>query len=206
VRGRARFFLAPIITAVMTAVAVPPAAERGAALLDAGADVRIDRAFVPSADRRQGEVRIIRRGPHVVVQTLLYSKVIKRVVGAIVDKERAGWPEKSEGHADMERYVAALQEAQRQIPKPEAAPGTEGDRRAKLLIEFIDDPAHPIVALGGVEIGEESGEVSIRQRRSPMVLEPSPGYVRRNMTLIVADAFHLSTAEAEARLAAAARR
>jgi hypothetical protein len=148
----------------------------------------------------------VRRGPRVVVQTLLYSKVIKRVLGAIADKEHANWPERAQGHADSERYLAALQAAQRQLPQPAAASGAEADRRAKLLIEFIDDPVRPVVAIGGMEIEETDGEVVLAQRRPPEVLALSPAYVRRDMRLIVADSFHLSPADADARLAAAAKR
>ena len=43
---------------------------------------------------------LIRRGEGVVVQVLLYSKLLKRVIGAIDIKEQTLWPQEQEGHID----------------------------------------------------------------------------------------------------------
>jgi len=185
-------------------VAVAGAGTDRAALLDVRHDILVERAFVPSAQRPQGEVRIVRRGDHTVVQTLLYTRVLKRVFGAIADKERRNWPAAATGHADMERYVAALEEFRRAAASRPDPPGAETDRRVRALIEFVDAPGAPLVAIGGVDIEGTGGSIRVRGRTTPVVLDLSSVYVRRNMRLIVADAFRLADEEAAARIAKAA--
>lgn len=191
-----------LVVVAVLALATAARADR-AVLLDVGKDVLLERAFVPSAQRPQGEVRIIRRGGHAVVQTLLYTRVLKRVLAAISDKERRNWPAGSAGHADMERYVAALEAFRLAAAKRTGQPAGGDDRQVRALIEFVDVPGAPFVAIGGVDI-EGSGEaVRIRGRAAPAVLDFSPHYVQRNMRLIVADAFHISEERAATRLAKA---
>jgi len=211
-RGRCRRIIAACVALAVGAVpaaATDPTAGQ-TALLDIRSDVVVDRAFVPSARRPQGEVRIVRRGGHAVVQTLLYTRVLKRVVGAITDKERRNWPAGAAGHADMERYVAALEAFRRAAAERPDQAGPDVDRRVRALVEFIDAPGEPLVAIGGVTLEgtgglEETAEsVRIRARATPSVLTLSADYVRRNMALIVADAFSIKPGEAATRLAAAA--
>ena len=83
-------------------------------------------------------------------------------------------------------------------------PDADVDRRVRALIEFVDAPGAPLVAIGGVDIEGEGETIRVRGRAAPAVLDLSAAYVRRNMRLIVADAFHLSAEEAAARLAKAA--
>jgi hypothetical protein len=195
------------------AVALAPAATAGAApapggraaLFDTDRDVLVDRAFVPSAERPQGEVRIVRRDGHVVVQTLLYTRVLKRVVREIAQKERRNWPSGVAGHDDMERYVAALETFRREAPGPSGSDGQVSDRRVQMLIEFIDAPGDPLVAIGAATFEGSGEKVGIQSRAAPSVPRLGADYVRRNMALIVADAFAIDAEAATARLAAARR-
>jgi hypothetical protein len=159
--------------------------ERLAPRLDASADRRLERAYVPSPARRAGEVRLLRRGDASVVQTLLYSKLLRRVIGEIRKKELANWP----GSPDAAAYLAALSQAQqtiwRRLPKDRHLP----DRRQKLWIEFILAPDAAVVGIGAFEMDEKDGEVLVVRREPLAVLEPSREYVRRNQRLIAADAF-----------------
>jgi hypothetical protein len=206
---------APAGRALMPAAAPAAAATDGrAALLDISRDVVVDRAFVPSAERPQGEVRIVRRGDAVVVQTLLYTRVLKRIVRAIGDKERRNWPAGAAGHDDMERYLAALEAFRSAAAAPAAAPAQAGpagtsagpaDRRVQALIEFIDAPAGPFVAIGAATFEGTGKDVRVRARATPTVPALGADYVRRNMPLIVADAFALEPGPAAARLEAARR-
>ncbi len=183
-----------------------PTGERAdrAAFLDVSHDVVVERAFVPSAQRPQGEVRIVRRGGRVVVQTLLYTRVLKRVLAAIHEKERRNWPSGVPGHTDMERYVAALEEFRRGAAGSPERVGADVDPRVLALIEFVDAPGTPFVAIGGFHIEGKDEAIRVRGRAAPVVLDLSAAYVRRNMRLIVADAFRLSAEEAATRLAKAA--
>jgi hypothetical protein len=228
------------LVTLLAAGCVTGAAAASSPLLDIGDDVVVERAFVPSEKRPQGEVRLVRRGEHAVVQTVLYTRVLKRVLSTISGKERRNWPEGSAGHRDMEKYVTALEKYRQRAtaarkdagsgqeaesPQPEAAqdaaareaigpPAAAGggesgsDRRRTMLIEFIDATPAPIVALGGVDLEEVGGrleggdrQVRVARRHDPVVLELGVDYVRRNMRLILADAFQISAEEAGRRLA-----
>jgi hypothetical protein len=166
---------------------VPP---QLAPLLDASRDRVVERGFVPSPEQKVGEVRRIRRGDADVVQTLLYSKLLARVVAEIRKKETANWPPDAPGHADAERYGEALAQVQQQIwdrmPRDEAAQ----DRRQKMWIEFVLAPNRALVAVGAFEMSETGGVVTVTTREPLVVLEPSRDYVERNMRLIEADSFH----------------
>jgi hypothetical protein len=203
-RAGTRRAVAIALAALLCARAAVAGTDR-AALLDTGRDVIVDRAFVPSSERPQGEVRVVRRADVVVVQTILYTRALKRVVGAIVGKEQRNWPPGSAGHDDMRRYVDAL-EAYRRAAAPAGGDGAGSGRRVQALIEFIDAPGAPFVAIGGVTLDDTGGTVRVTGRAAPAVPALSADYVRRNMALIVADSFAVSPAEAEARLAAAAGR
>ena len=172
----------------------------GAAGFGLAGDVIVDRVLVPSAERPQGEVRIVRRNGRPVVQTLLYTRVLKRVLGAIAEKERRGWPEASAGHADAQRYLGALETFQQEALARRDAAGPEADRYVKALIEFVDAAAGPFVAIGGAQIEVTKNEMRLVGRSTPVVLELSPEYVLHNMRLIVADAFHITPEEAATRL------
>jgi hypothetical protein len=165
--------------------------EALAPLLAGEQDQRVGRAFVPSPDQRVGEVRLLRRGEADVVQTLLYTKILKRVVGEIRDKEMANWPDGVEGHADAERYAQALAQAQKEIWDriPASARGT--DRQQKLLIEFVLSADAAAVLLAEYEMKEVGGDVQVTARRPLALLDLSRSYIQRNMQLIVADSFRV---------------
>jgi hypothetical protein len=175
---------------------VPP---RLAAWLDASNDHVVERGYVPSAESKVGEVRILKRGDASVVETLLYTKVLSRVVGEIRKKELANWP----GNPDAERYVAALEQAQKQIWSRLPTNERLADRRQKLWIDFVDAPSAAFVAVGSFEMQETKGEVRVLGREPLALLELSPAYVRRNLRLIAADALHLDDAALAAKLGAA---
>ena len=181
------------------------ATDTRAALLDMSHDVVVDRVFVPSAEKPQGEVRIVRRDGHVVVQTLLYTRVLKRIIRAIGEKERRNWPGGAAGHDDMERYLTALEDFRRAAAGTPATGTTDADRRVQMLIEFIDAPAGALVAIGAATFEGVGDELRVRARVTPSVPALSADYVRRNMPLIVADAFAIGPQDAAARLAAAQR-
>lgn len=170
-------------------VLVAGAANAGDALLDPGNDQVVRRTFVPSPEQKVGEVRIARRGDARVVQTLLYSKVLSRVIAEIRKKEDANWPPGTPGHDDAVRYGEALSRVQKQIwermPKDEAV----RDRRQTMWIEFVLAPKRAFVAMGAFEMTEAGGEVTVVKREVLEQLDLSRAYVERNMALIEADAF-----------------
>ncbi len=172
------------------------APARLAPWLDAAADQIMESTFVPSAARKVGEVRILRRGEATVVETLLYTKVLARVVGEIRKKELVHWPD----NLDAAHYLEALTRVQKQIWSRRPMNQRHPDRRQKLWIDFVVAPDAAFVAIGAYEMDETRGEIRVTQRELIELLEPSPEYVRRNLRLITADAFHVDGAALDALL------
>ncbi len=139
-----------------------------------------------------GSVRLLRRDPNlVVVQTLLQTVLMKRVVAEIRKKEEANWPDGSTAAESARRYVAALEAAQQQLWRQRAR-GTRGPNPPlRLGIEFV---ATPISTWVEVATFEAQGEPPRWTVESWAVLERlvlDPGYIRRNLALILADACKL---------------
>jgi hypothetical protein len=160
--------------------------------LDASRDQLVRRAFVPAPERRVGEVRILRRGEATVVQTLLYSKLLSRVVGEIRKKETANWP----GSRDAAAYLEALEAVQKTIWSRLPTNQRVADRRQKLWIDFVLAPGAALIGIGAFEMEEKNGEVRVTRFEPLAVLEPSRAYVERNQRLISADSFHTEDAAA----------
>jgi hypothetical protein len=188
----ARLLLCLALAAASPARAQEVVPARLAPWLDASNDRIVERAWVPSAAKKVGEVRIVKRGAAIVAETLLYTKVLSRVVGEIRKKELANWP----GSADAARYVAALEQAQKLIWSRLPTNERLADRRQKLWIDFVVAPDAAFVALGAFTLTESHGEVRVLEREPLALLEFEPAYVRRNLLLITADAFQLDEAAA----------
>jgi len=184
--SRARRVLLVLFACAAVAEAEGVVPARLAPWLDASTDQLGSRAYVPSPERRVGEVRILRRGDATVVQTLLYSKVLSRVVGEIRKKELANWP----GSPDAAAYLEALARVQKTIWSRLPTDRRALDRRQKMWIEFVLSPGAALIAIGAFEIDESDGEVHVVSREPLVVLEPSRAYVERNQRLIAADSFH----------------
>jgi hypothetical protein len=155
--------------------------------LDPSQDQLVRRSYVPSPEQRVGEVRILRRGDATVVQTLLYSKVLSRVVGEIRKKELANWP----GSPDAAAYLDTLARVQKTIWSRVPNDVRVSDRRQKMWIEFVLSPGAALIGVGAFEMDEAGVEVRVVSREPLAVLEPSRDYVERNQRLIAADSFHV---------------
>jgi hypothetical protein len=198
----------PVLTAPLLGAAVigllggrAPAAEPTAA---AAAEQVLDKTAVGSPERTVGEVRLIRRGDRAVVQTVLRTKLLPRVVAEIRKKEQANWPLGREGDLASARYVGALESvAKRLRDRQPAAAGSRApdvERRLDMLIEFVLDPNTSMVQVGTFVMEDGGAEPRISPR--PMfILELPREYVRENMRLIVADSFHVDGAALEAKVA-----
>jgi hypothetical protein len=178
-----------------------PGWERHAALLEGSRDQLVRSARVPSDEQPQGEVRLLRRGAAVVMQTVIQSTVLRRVVAEIRRKELATWPEGSAGAADSRRYVEVLFEAARERgedhPPPGAGEDEGGGRRRGLLIEFILAERAALVALYEPQIAGGEPRFRLTGRRRLALLELSRAYVRGDLLEIAVDALQLSRQEAE---------
>jgi predicted RND superfamily exporter protein len=175
-------------------VAIPP--DLAPALRDAG-EKRWARTYVPDEARKVGEVRLVTRGDADVVETLLYTTLLKRAVREIRAKEMRNWPEGRPGRDDALRYVAALEAAERTLAE-RAASRSSDDRRRRLLIEFVLTPERSAIVLSRFETETETetaDDVRVVVREPLAVLLPSRDYVHRNMRLIAADSFEVEGAQ-----------
>jgi hypothetical protein len=172
-------------TARASEVVVPPALAP--ALADAG-EKRWGRTFVPDEVRKVGEVRLLTRGDADVVETVLYTPLLRRVVREIRQKEMKNWPDGAAGHEDAVRYVDALERAERTLSARLGGEGSD-DRVRRLLIEFVLTPTQAAVVLSRFESQGEGDDVRVVAHEPLAVLELSRDYVRRNMRLIAADSF-----------------
>jgi hypothetical protein len=173
------------------------AAKRYESIMDGSGDRIVRSAFVPSDWLPQGEVRLLRRGEAVVMQTVLNSRYMKRVVTEIRNKESASWPVQREGHADSLRYVAALTEGHDRIQRKSRQRKNRAGRRQKLLIEFILSGKGALVAVYEPELAEEEGHYRVTSKNPVAILESSRAYVRGNIFEIAWDALGLSKSEAK---------
>ena len=203
-----RVVLVALAATFLLAVSAPAEqaslARRYAALLDPAADRIVQRAWVPSAEQPQGEVRLIARGGALVMQTALSSKVLRRVTAAIIEKEERTWPEERDGFVDSQRYretlskaVEAVQQESRAHPRP--------DRRQQLLIEFVAAGRSTLYAIYLPELNEGAEGLEIAARKLLFIKAASPLYVRGNLVEIAMDSFHLERAEAEQLISALAQ-
>ncbi len=174
--------------------------ENNPVTVSATSEQLLQRTYVPSQEKPQGEVRLIQREETTVVQTLLYSKVLKRVVGAICKKEQQHWPQQRQGHEGAMRYVASLRQALDEIGQRFKARTDRDDRRQKLLIEFSLSDRIALVAFFEPTIEEAEGKVRVLDKRPIAIWEASRAYVAGNMLEIIQDAFALNETQAAAML------
>ncbi len=178
---------------ILGVASLPAAAAEGtptadyARLLDGARDEIVRSEFVPSALLPVGEVRLIRRGPAVVMQTVLDTKFLKRAVAEIRKKDEADWPASRRGHDDAMKYVEAIQAAQAGIQ--ERSRGR--DRRLRMLIEFILSRDASIVAIAEPSLAEAGGHMRVVAKRQIAILPLSRNYVRGNIYEIAWDALKL---------------
>jgi len=170
---------------------------RYARQLDWSEDLILQRVVVPSSEQPQGEVQLIRRRDLLVVQTLLSSRILKRVVAAIDAKEGRSWPEAREGHAESNHYREALFRA---TEKSWLAFRQRSDRNQDhqtLSIEFILGPKRALIALSLPQLTEDDGNLQLTDKQPLQVWRGAEDYVRQNIFEIIKDSFHLDNTATE---------
>ena len=181
--------LASLVAAAVAGAATPPSTVP----TDAGLDRVVTRTDVPDATRKVGEVRLVQRGDAIVVQTLLATKVMSRVLSEIRKKETGNWPEGQPGREDMERYMAAVERNADALRDERDA----GDRRIRLAIELVATKDAQELVLATFAGGEVGGYLAPTERRVLETVALGRPYVVRNMRLILADSFHVPEADVD---------
>lgn len=195
-RGLSAGIPALFLTALMTwLMMVSPALPAG------GQSNVLRRVPVPSSFLRQGEVRLVKEGDILAVQSLLYSKFMGRVRDKIIGNEVENWPEGSEAFEDMKKYRALLEQAvehaEEMYDQGDRAPGM---KRPSLLIEFARGPENRSIRFYEVEIESPcSSSWTVKNKRMFLEMEPiHSDYVDRNQELILQDSFGVDQAVAQA--------
>jgi len=165
--------------------------------LDSSHDQIVKRVVVPSVEKPHGEVQLIRRGNLLVVQTLLASPVLKRVVAAIDTKEQRKWPEANKGIIDSSRYREELFRVTQEIWKKFRQRSDKNEKRQYMVIEFILGFDRGTIALSVPQVVGEYGQLQLVNKETAAVWRPSTDYMTENIKEIVRDSFNLDNAEAE---------
>jgi len=167
------------------------------ALLNARHDQILERTVVPAVEKPQGEVRLIRRGPLLVVQTLLASRVLKRVVGVIDTKEQNRWPEGSDGYFDSTRYRNELFLATNKSWSLFRQREAKDELRQFLLIEFILGADQSAIALSVPQVAGMYGQMQLIGQKTLSVWQSPGNYVKENIREIIRDNFNFDVAAQE---------
>jgi hypothetical protein len=180
-------------------------ASAGQTVLPAAQERIVRRTPVQGGGNLIGEVRILKRGDERVVEVVIVTGLLRRVIGEIRDKELANWPAGQAGHDDALAYVSALEEARNELAeKARRSPGggaAQGDHRLKMAIEFASSARAFSLTLWDVEAEREGDGYRVTSRRKLRTVAVGRDYVDRNMVSIVADSFRVSEEEAAAALA-----
>ncbi|MFN2375978.1 MAG: hypothetical protein ABR538_05550 [Candidatus Binatia bacterium] len=188
---------AGVAAAALLALVTLPAFATAAGLSDSAPDQVKASTPVPDAVRKLGEVRLLARGEAVVVQTLLQTKLLSRVVAEIRVKDGRNWPQDDEGSS---AYLAALEAARDTLEKREI-PFSAKDRRRRLLIEFAADEKEAVVLLGSFRFtGQEAptqAAPALPEREILATVALPRAYILRNIRLILADSFKLPESEVD---------
>ena len=183
--------LASLVAAAVAGAAAPPPTVP----TDAAVDRVVKRTDVPDATRKVGEVRLVQRGDAIVVQTLLATKVMSRVLAEIRKKETGNWPADRPGHDDMERYLTAIDKNAETLRG--ARDAADGDRRVRLAIELVATKDAEGLVLATFAGDETGGFLAPTDRRVLETVALGRPYVVRNMRLILSDAFHVPEADVD---------
>ncbi len=191
------FYMLPAALLLLPAPASARREEHLSPVLDDSRDEVVRSSTVPSALFPQAEVRLIRRGGSVVMQTVIVSRFLKTVVGEIRRKESSVWTPGRAGHGDSERYIDALDRASRAAEQRVRERDTGNVRRRSLLIEFVLSEEESLVVIFAPEVRGNFGALRITERRVLEILPLSPRYVWENMHEIAIDSLGWSRREAE---------
>jgi len=170
---------------------------RYARQLEWSEDLILQRVIVPSAEQPQGEVQLIRRRDLLVVQTLLSSRILKRVVAAIDAKEGRSWPEAREGHTESSHYREELFRATEKSWHAFRERSDRNQDHQTLAIEFILGPKHALIALSLPQLTEDDGKLLLINKQPLQAWRGTEDYVRENIFEIIKNSFHLDNTATE---------
>lgn len=150
------------------------------------------RAFIPSSNNVHGEVRLLKRGDTACVQTLLYSKYLRRGLHEMAKQERLAWPVGWPCAGASSNYLADLDMVKTAV-LGDAAPATnEVPEVQRMLIEFTFSPTGTGHTVGDPDLAGPPEALAVAHTRLRQTREAPPYYVSRAMWLMSRRAFDLS--------------
>lgn len=168
----------PLLNAVIVFAVTTLLAFRGFAE-EAQTAVILARADVPNSIIPQAEVRLVRHGEEMVVQSAILPRFSNKVRNKIVSSEQMNWP----GNANAEAYVAALEEAFLEYSK------AHDSKTTALIIDFVSSAKTARVDF--IFAAASRGRQGITIQPAPVwrSLDLSDDYIMKNQEYILKDAF-----------------
>ncbi len=151
----------------------------------------LKRVVVPNAENPQGEVQLLSYNHTVIVRTLLFSPILKRVVAVIDDKERKRWPDDKDGFVASQRYRDALFTATEQVWKSFRERSNRAEKRQAMIIDFILSKAKGEILLQQPTVTGDFGNLQIIEATDLAHWSSRGQYVQENMVEILHDNFVL---------------
>ena len=141
--------------------------------------VILARTDVPNSIVPQAEVRLVRRGGEMIVQSVILPRFPGKVRNKITTAEQKNWP----GNVDAAAYVAALEEAFAEYAE------AHDSKTTALIIDFVSSAESTRVDfLFATAVRDKSG-ITIQPSAEWRSLDLSDYYVTKNQEYILIDAF-----------------
>jgi len=141
--------------------------------------VILARTDVPNSIVPQAEVRLVRRGGEMIVQSVILPRFPGKVRNKITTAEQKNWP----GNVDAAAYVAALEEAFAEYAE------AHDSKTTALIIDFVSSAESTRVDfLFATALRDKSG-ITIQPSAVWRSLDLSDYYVTKNQEYILIDAF-----------------
>lgn len=151
------------------------------------------RAFIPSSNSVHGEVRLLQRGDTACLQTLLYSKYLRRGLYEMAKQERKAWPEGWPCCEVSSNYLADLDTAKADILGAETMATTNSAPEIKrMLIEFNFSPTGSWYSVGDMELAGPAEAYEVTHPRLLVTRTAHPHYVSRAMLTMGEQGFGLT--------------
>ena len=158
------------------------------------------RAFVPSSNSVHGEIRLLKRGDTACMQTLLYSKYLRRGLHEMAKQERQAWPDNWPCCEVSSNYLADLAAVKEEVLGAAAGATNEASAPSRMLIEFCFSPTGTCFAVGDMDLEGSPEALAVVNARLARMREAHPYYVSRAMRMMGERGFGLPPDELDALL------
>ncbi len=152
------------------------------------------RAFLPSSNNVHGEVRLLQRDGTACMQTLLYSKYLRRGLHEMAKQERQAWPDGWPCCEYSSNYLAAVDAGKREVLGDVAPEAPAEPELKRMLIEFCFSPTGTWYTVGELELDGPPEARQVTRTRVIREAAAHPHYVSRAMWLMGERGFGLEPA------------